>query len=206
MKKPLIVAACLLAGAAWAQSDVSERSVTLWTEPLGSVLLGSLFAANNDTYLMVPVGANVPLSHRVELVLELTPIWTRQDCEGPCSSRALALAVGTAWTPKPNASGGGFFLQPKLVGVLTRDTGADDVDVWTTARGQLSLGLDLGYRANLGRLSMAFVLGGSVGMGWNVQESTPSIFFSLMSWPERRSVNKPVWDLNLHLLRIGASF
>jgi hypothetical protein len=204
-----MVAACLLAGAAWAQPPPSTspgRPVTLWTEPLGPLLLGSFFAANDDTYFMVPVGANIPVGQELDLVLELTPIWTRQDCEGPCRTQALALAVGTAWTPRPNASGGGFFLQPKLVGVLNRDTGADDNEVWTTTRGQLSLGLDLGYRMNLGNFFLAFVLGGSVGMGWNVQASQPSIFFSLMGWPERRSTDKAVWDLNVHLVRIGASF
>jgi hypothetical protein len=208
MKRLLMVAACLMAGAVWAQPPpptASGRSVTLWTEPLGPLLLGSFYAANRDTYLMVPLGANVPLSRELDLVLELTPIWIRQDCEGPCKSQALALGVGTAWTPQPNTSGGGFFLQPKLVGVLARDTGVDN-EVWTTTRGQLSVGLDLGYRLNFDRLFLAFVLGGSVGMGWNVQESTPSIFFSLMGWPERRSVNKAVWDLNVHLVRIGASF
>jgi hypothetical protein len=179
--------------------------VTLWTEPLGPLVLGAFYAANRNTFLMVPVGANIPLSRERDLVLELTPIWIRQDCEGPCGSKALALAVGMAWTPQPNASGGGFFLQPKLVGVLTRDTGGEDV-VFTTTRGQLSLGLDLGYRLNFDRLFLAFALGGSVGLGWDVQASTPSIFFSLLGWPERRSTDKAVWDLNVHLVRIGASF
>jgi hypothetical protein len=179
--------------------------VTLWTEPLGPLVLGSFFASIRDTYLMVPVGANIPMGPTQDLVIELTPIWTRQNCEGPCRAQALALAVGTAWTPQPNASGGGFFLQPKLVGVLARQTGVDD-DVFTNTRGQLSLGLDLGYRMNLGRFFLAFVLGGSVGMGWNVEASQPSIFFSIMGWPGRRSADKAVWDLNIHLVRIGASF
>ncbi|HYH96367.1 hypothetical protein [Hyalangium sp.] len=188
--------------------------MTLWTQPVGALALWAGFRAvtQEDTYLMVPVGANVPLSPTQELVLELTPIWTRQDCEARCSSLALAVAVGTAWAVAPNGSGGGFFLQPKLVGVVSRDSREAGFEVpfdegsWSATRGQLSLGLDVGYRMNFGRFFMAFVLGGSVGLGWDVPTSSHSIFFSLLDWPQRSSQDKVVWDFNLHLLRLGASF
>jgi hypothetical protein len=179
--------------------------VALWTAPLGPLMLGPFNAANGNTYLMVPLGANIPLSREFDLVLELTPSWISQNCAPPCGSKTLALAVGTAWTPRPSASGGGFFLQPKLMGVLTRDTGGEDVTI-TTTQGRLLLGLDLGYRLNFDRLFLAFALGGNVGMGWNVHGSPQSTFVELAGRPEFGALDKVVWDLNVNFVRIGANF
>jgi hypothetical protein len=53
---------------------------------------------------------------------------------------------------------------------------------------------------------MAFVLGGSVGKGWNVPRSSESLFFSFLDTPERAREDKSVWDVNLNLVRIGGSF
>ncbi|WP_224365334.1 hypothetical protein [Hyalangium versicolor] len=202
MKNLCVLAAWLIAGAAWAAER--EPSLSLWIQPLSALTLTPLAASEGNTFLMVPGGANIPLSPTQDLVLEITPIMSLQECEGRCSTYGLSLAVGSSWTVLPNNSGGGFFLQPKLGGVVARDSrGGENTETGT----QLSLGLDLGYRTKLGPLFLAFVGGGSVGWGWNVPSSSQSVFFSLWDWPDlARRENKVVWDLNLHLLRIGASF
>jgi hypothetical protein len=224
MKKSWVLAACLFAGAAGAQPSEQSLeqespppepapSLSLWVEPLGPLALTPLMASVGNTFVMVPLGMHLPLSPSQDLVLELTPIFSRQRCESRCSSQMLALAVGTSWLLLPNNSRGGLFLQPKLIGVLAHDSRGVDVvmfshesGAWSEAGAQLSLGLDVGYRLRFGHLFLEFVLGGSVGRGWNVPSSSQSLFFSLLDWPERHREDKGVWDLNLHLLRVGASF
>ncbi|MBN1210731.1 MAG: hypothetical protein JXB05_38135 [Myxococcaceae bacterium] len=223
MKKCWVLAACLIAGAAWAQpveellleARAPERpapSVALWTEPLSALTVTPWYYSQENTFVMVPLGANLPLSPTQDLVLELTPLWTRQDCEARCSSQALALAIGTSWLVSPNGSGGGLFLHPKLVGVISRDRREAglptpiDEGSWSETGGQLSLGLDVGYRVSRGRLFLEFVLGASVGRGWNIPLSSQSLFFSFLDWPQRGREDKWVWDLNVHLVRIGVSF
>jgi hypothetical protein len=84
--------------------------------------------------------------------------------------------------------------------------GASDAGLWTETGSQLSLGLDVGYRVKSEHLFLAFILGGSVGRGWNIPASSSSLFFSFLDWPQPRRESKWVFDLNLNLLRIGASF
>lgn len=217
MKKTWILVACLFTATAWARpqtpspaSDAVEStsSVSVWAQPVGTLAFGLAgpLVGRGNAYFMLPLGMNVPLSPTRELVLELTPFLSRQECEGPCSTRALTLAVGSAWSLSPHSSRGSFFLQPKLVGVVARDVGVSDSGSWTRTGGQLSLGLDVGYRVNSEHVFLTFMLGGSVGRGWNVPTSNVSLLFSFLSWPEPRRESKWVFDLNLNLLRIGASF
>lgn len=217
LKKTWILAACLFTGTAWAQPEAtppasdtvkSGPSLSVWVQPLGALafgLAGPLLAPDNS-YFMLPLGMNVPLSPTQELVFEATPFVSRQDCEGPCRTHALALAVGSAWSLSPHSSRGSFFLQPKLIGLVARDVGSSDTGLWRETGGQLSLGLDVGYRVKGEHLFLAFILGGSVGRGWNVPTSSRSLFASFLDWPRASRKNKVVFDLNLNLLRIGASF
>ncbi|HZI09532.1 MAG TPA: hypothetical protein VE153_04015 [Myxococcus sp.] len=216
-KVGMLLAACLITGAAWAQPSAappgdSAPGVAVWVKPLSALTLTPVLASQGETFVMVPVGMNLPLGTRTDLVLELTPIWTRQDCEARCTGRALSLAVGPSFLVAPSSPGSGFFLQPKLVGVLAQQSRETELSVpgdpgsWSETSTQLSLGLDVGYQLRRGPLFLAFVLGASVGRGWNVPASSPSVFFSLVDWPERAREDKLTWDVNLHLLRVGASF
>lgn len=220
MTKTWVLAVCLIAGAAGARpateltasTAAAAPSVALWVKPLGPLTLTPILAAQDDTFVMVPLGMNIPLDATKELVLELTPIWTRLDCEARCTTQALSLAVGPSWTVVPTSPGSGFFLQPKLGAVVARDSREAgiatpfDEGSWSETGAQLSLGLDVGYQLRRGHLFLAFVVGASAGRGWNVAASSRSVFFSMVDVPERRREDKWVWDMNLHLLRIGASF
>lgn len=224
MTKSWLLAACLITGAAWAQpgttlddrppeAESSTPSVSLWVQPLSLLTLTPIAASEGNTLLMIPMGANFALGSRSDLVLEVTPILASYDCEASrCRTQGLAVAVGPAWTVVPTRPGSGFFLQPKLLGVLTRDSREVDFVVtgdegtWSETGRQLSVGLDVGYRMTRGHFFMAFVLGGSVGRGWNVPRSSDSLFFSVLDDPERARVDKGVWDINLNVVRIGGSF
>ena len=110
MKKTWMLVACLFTATAWARpqapspaSDTVESapSVSVWAQPVGTLafgLAGPLVGPGN-VYFTLPLGMNVPLSPTRELVLELTPFLSRQDCEGPCSTRALtsiSISCGSA--------------------------------------------------------------------------------------------------------------
>lgn len=221
MTKAWMLAAGLISGAAWAQPTVESsgdalpsepNGVAVWVKPLSALTLTPVMASRGETFVMVPVGANLPLGTSTDLVLELTPLWTRQDCEARCTGKALSLAAGPSFTLFSSRPGSGFFIQPKLTGVVAQQSREVDVTVpgdegaWSETSTQVSLGLDLGYQLRRGPLFLAFALGASMGRGWNVPDNSPSVFFSMVDWPERAREDKTTWDVNLHLLRIGASF
>jgi len=210
VKRVLTVVAVFLAATAEAQPDAVRMSSeaprpapALWVAPLFSLTLTPFAASQGSTLLMVPVGVNLPVSATREWVLELAPLFSHTRCEeAACSAFGLSLSAGMAWTLLPNGKGGGLFLQPKLVGLPSWVGG----NQWKAAGAQLSLGLDVGYRLNLGRLFLAFVVGGSAGRGWNVPRNTSSLYTSFLDIPTSYRTNKWVWDVNLNLVRIGANF
>ena len=72
--------------------------------------------------------------------------------------------------------------------------------------GQVSLGIDVGYRLPTQSLFLEFALGASVGYGWNVMDYVPSVYTSLWSRPSGGSSSRVVWDINPNLLRVGGRF
>jgi hypothetical protein len=199
---------CSLIGSTVQASPETERPVGLWIQPLSLMTFTPYAASQGDTFLTAPMGVHFPVSPSVDLALEATTIYVRQDCEADCLSRGLSLSVGAMLLSDPR--GDGFFLQPKLTGAVVHDkrlAGFNvpfEEDSWSRTRGQLSLGLDVGYRKTFGHLFLSFVVGGSVGRGWNVSDQ--SVFFALLDWPQNRGSNKWVTDLNANLFRVGASF
>lgn len=219
MNKLLFLALCVVTRLASAQPAAplsTARTWSPWIQPVGAMALPSLQSLSNGyvpRLFMLPLGLNVPVSRTHELVFEATPFAREDYCVSdyaPCGSRALAVALGLAWTFRPDSSRGGVFLQPKVIGVLERSwsarrTGPTE-DPWSATGRQLSVGLDVGYRVALGPVFLAFVVGASTGRGWGIPADHDSLFFSLLHAPQERRETKWVWDLNLHLLRLGANF
>ncbi len=204
-----------VAGAQPLEDTAHKRSWALWVQPLSPLMVTLQMAMLDGTFIMLPLGVNVPLGPTQDLVLELTPMFTsfsKEGCEEVCGSRALSVSLGIAKSLNPRTPGRGFFLQPKVVGVVARDSrnvGAPapfDKDSWSGVGGQLSLGLDVGYRLPFEHFFLSFVVGGSVGYGWNAPEQSQSIFYSLFGPPTRQRKDKLLWDPNLNLIRIGAEF
>ncbi|WP_434383753.1 hypothetical protein [Melittangium boletus] len=207
--KPLCVALCLVAGGAWAQEEAKapeERRPAFWLQPVAPILVNAALFTDGAYIATLPVGLNLPVSRRWDLVLELTPILKNHRYGG--GALAMAAAVGTAWFMQQRPAHDGFFLQPKLVGVIAYDRRNDFSESYqgpfNPVEKQLSLGLDLGYRIVVRGGFLDLLLGGSVGWGWNVPSSDNSLFLSLAEQlPSGYREDKRVWDPNLHLLRIG---
>jgi hypothetical protein len=222
--KRLLFAWCVLLGLGWACPAIASPSVeepearekpgvALWVEPLLVIPTTALNAFSYDTFFLLPLGLNVPLGPRQDLVVELTSFYRRvADCDGTCTSKVFSLAVGTSWRVGPGHSRGGFFIQPKLVAVLGIDEtsgyypgAGTDVD-WVTTGEQLSVGLDVGYRVPSKHLVLEFVLGGSVGHRWNLQTRYSGFVAALLARQYRAQPGNWVWDINPNLIRIGGRF
>ncbi|MBM7113515.1 hypothetical protein [Archangium primigenium] len=206
--KALCVALCLVAGASSAQEEASRpepHRPAFTFQPVASLLVLTRGASLDESLLfMLPVGMSVPLEERWrqwELMLELTPIYS----QGSASrwSLALALAAGATWFKNDTSPHQGFFLQPKLMGVILRDMSDRDSQRSSMAT-QVTVGLDIGYRVPVEIGQLDFLVGGGVGWGWNVPRDAPSLYLPLLgsSYGYDRT-NKVVWDPNLHLVRLG---
>lgn len=189
----------------------------LWTLPIthGSLLLMGPFAG--ALHLALPVGTNLQLSDRSDLVIEVTPMYTRRRCSedvGRCGTvRALKAYTGVAWTPWPGARGDGFFIQPKLGGMWSHAQDRPEGETVgpatrSTTGGQLTFGLDLGYRktAPRSRSFLAAVIGAGVGYSWNQRREEVDLGAQYgISWGDAKR-NGRIVDINMDILRFGFTF
>ena len=228
MRRFLSAGWCLFMGLGWAHSAEASPAVQeaearetptvgLWVAPPLLLPMAALDWSVRGHILMLPLGLSVPLGPRRDLVVELTPLYQGEyqsdPCEGDCHSQALSLAVGMSWSASPERSRGGAFVELKLIGVVENDSvdrylwnSSEGYEKWSATGGQLSVGVDVGYRFPTQHLLLEFVLGGSVGRGWNVPRSSTSAFTSFLLAPERERADKWVWDVNPSLVRIGGRF
>ena len=113
--------------------------MALWVQPMIALLAGYGAYFASATVVMVPLGLSVPLDPTWDLAVELTPIYAHRSCNRECTSRALALAVGPAWTVRPDGPWGGLFVQPKLLGVLAHTQREQDIAPIPVGGGRLQL-------------------------------------------------------------------
>lgn len=187
----------------------------------GLLLIGPVLGVGLN--ITLPVGMNVRLTDTTDAVFELRPMLARTRCinvHGDAVSRcgtlqALRATVGLAWIPSPKAGGAGFFIQPKLSGMVTHQT-VRGTEVPVTPEGtrmetgaQVSLGFDVGYRRMNPRSRSFFapVIGVAVGYSWNQQRDKVD---SEWLWGRRQRArgwqDKFIMDVNLDLLRFGVTF
>ncbi|RKH39964.1 hypothetical protein [Corallococcus llansteffanensis] len=229
MNKAMLIPVLLLLTATRAQAQAMEAlglrasvgekpGQVLWIAPVvhGSfMLMGPPMAGM--LHLALPVGTNLKLSDRTDLVIEVTPRFTRRRCTDDFDScgtvRALTVSTGLAWTPWPRARGDGFFLQPKLSGMVSNEKDRPDADEGqpanrSTTGGQLTLGLDLGYRKTTARSNfyLAAVFGAGVGYSWNQRRKELDLGAQYtVPWGEERR-NGRIVDINMDILRLGFGF
>lgn len=190
----------------------------LWTLPIahGSLLVMGPVVAGL-VHLALPVGTNLQVSDRTDLVIEVTPMYTRRRCSSDvtrCGSvRALKASTGVAWTPWPGARGDGFFIQPKLGGMLSHEQDRPDGETEgpagrSTTGGQLTLGLDLGFRktAPRSRSFLAAVIGAGVGYSWNQRREEVDLGAQYgIPWGDAKRSGRII-DINMDILRFGFTF
>lgn len=210
------VIAVLVSGVARAQpikDDVEPVSVStasqprsLWIQPVTPAAV-LIFSAKNS-YLgryafTLPMGLSIPLSPVNELVLEFTPLFI----VGGGSAYGLYAAAGLSRMVVPDGSGGGFFVHLKGIGAVGYNSFTEfdeDAQYISTEQAQLSLGLDVGYRFKSKRLFVDLLLGGALGVGFNM--STPNLGLGLVKLLTLPGGTRLTVDPNFHLLRVGTTF
>ncbi|QSQ26441.1 hypothetical protein JY651_16570 [Pyxidicoccus parkwayensis] len=227
MKKALLIPVLLLVATTRAEAveplspypSQGERPAhALWVVPMvhGSLLvMGPVMGG--VLHLGLPVGMNMQLSERTDLVLQVEPMYTRARCDenrGRCGTvRALKVSTGVAWTPWPQARGDGFFLQPRVDGMWSHEDDRPEYEAGAVANrsttgGQLTLGLDLGYRktAPRNRGYLAVAVGAGVGYSWNQRRKEIDLGAQYgMPWGDEERTGR-ILDINMDFLRVGFSF
>lgn len=185
---------------------------SVWVQPVGTVLFGLFGQA-----VYLPLGANVPLSEKTTLALELTPVvgsWRSiYDTSEPDRGqhwRVLAAAGPVFSFGRGPLSGP--FIQPKLMTVLAYDPNYayDEVRITGGVSFELQVGLDVGWQFTAGDWYVAPMLGASAGYCLNCSGDSRDFVSSLIT-PMAREYSsqrgpRPVLNLNLNLLRIGTAF
>ena len=193
--------------------------VVVFAQPLGTLFAAAALRA------YVPVGINVPLSERIDLVVEITG--TAGQWYG-CGSRSSGgwAAAGLAWFVRPREwLSRGLFLQPKMIGrhfstggsetrpVSLVSAGCSDADVDNIDGRdyELHVGLDLGYSMRIGIVEFVPLIGASVGLCQNCFgggvffmgdfEFTDTYFVPPGPRATRLSIG-----LNLNVARLGIRF
>ncbi|WP_240359689.1 hypothetical protein [Pyxidicoccus trucidator] len=163
------------------------------------------------------------MSDTTDWVFEVTPMLMRDPCSvlhgtpARCGTvRALKASVGVAWTPWPGERGDGLFIQPRVAGMWVHDAargteltgGVEEGDERNETGGQVTFGFDVGYRKTRARSRsfLAPVIGVGVGYAWN-QRREKFDFGALYGMPSANEwKDQRIVDLNLDILRFGATF
>ncbi|MBN8227738.1 hypothetical protein JYK02_09475 [Corallococcus macrosporus] len=197
---------------------VGERPEhVLWVAPVMHGFFAVMGPPMGDmVHLALPVGLNRKLSDQSDLVLEVTPRYSRRRCGEDVDScgtvRSLTVSTGLAWRPWARVRGNGFFLQPKLSGMVLNErdrpeAGEGDTTNRSSTGGQLTLGLDMGFqKTTASNFYLAFVFGAGVGYSWNQRRDVVDLGARYnLPWGSSRKSGGIV-DINLDLLRLGFGF
>jgi hypothetical protein len=198
----------LLASSAAAQPQVAARAegaqVEVWTEPLGMALAAGLTlnrdSSNVPTLFYAPVGVTWRASPGARpWTVELTPYHVRSsDIDGP--NWGARLSAGPVFGAGPGESGA-FVQQLGTLMVQRNFTDSFGVGV--------ELGVDVGYRFQLGRLSVTPLLGLGLGIGLGLQsQATHYLAYSTVDVAFNGSGGDlaPLYNVTLDLLRVGYNF
>ncbi|MCK8503151.1 hypothetical protein [Myxococcus fulvus] len=214
----------LLAPAAHAQVEHdSAPKNALWLSPVTHLSLLLAGPMTERLHLAIPVGFGRRFSESTTGVLEVTPMMTANRCDfepSRCSKlRQLKVTLGVAWKPSPRPRGQGFFLQPRLSGTWSRETlryrpnGRNYSLQYEDEQGfQVTLGLDVGYRAVTRGQAFFFepLVGLGVGYSFNQRRDTVDIGAQYAFIRNSHDVvargDRAILDLDLDLVRIGFLF
>lgn len=187
------------ASAAAPANPAEPRLFAVWVEPLP--LLTTAIG-----YSGFPVGSNIAIGPRSDVVVEVMPFLIRDSCDSVCGGRGLFVAVGMAFQLTGGPTRDGLFLQPKLIGHVARNSyiAGRHPNYWRSKEDEASLaiGADIGYRMTIGSLFLSPVLGVSAGYLQGGEHNNYPRFIT----GERVPASRWGYDINVHLLRLGLSF
>lgn len=181
-----------------AGEPLAEPHAAVWIEPPGTVLLG----LTGIFYL--PVGVNVPITQRLELVAEVTPLGYRAfGCTNNCQEYLGGYLALGALVHDGDLRLNGLFYQPKVVLAYFDETSvSQDLPTFKyPPQVEYTVGLDVGFQFTIGRWYSALVVGLRAGYATDL----PLGFASEPLWGYHQGPRADgfFWGFNLNLLRLG---
>jgi opacity protein-like surface antigen len=184
-----------------ASSAAAQPQVEVWAEPVGMALSAGVTLDDGDaTLFYAPVGITWRASPGARpWTVELAPYRLR-DSNLRGHNWGARLSAGPVYGAGPGESGA--FVQQLGTLMLQRNfTHSFGVGV--------ELGVDVGYRFQLGRLSVTPLLGLGLGVGLGLQsEASNYLAYSTMDVALNGAGGDivPLYNVTLDLLRVGYSF
>ncbi len=184
-----------------ASSAAAQPQVELWAEPVGMALSAGVTLDDGDALLFyAPVGITWRASAGARpWTVELAPYrMTDNDLRSP--NWGARLSAGPVHGAGPGESG--FFVQQLGTLMLQRNY-TDNFGVG------VELGVDVGYRFQLGRLSLTPLIGLGLGVGYGLEpQGTNYLAYSTLDVALNGSGSElaPLYNVTLDLLRVGYSF
>jgi hypothetical protein len=201
----------------------NEVQVADLPEPGPEAPRGSVFFSPVATGGMLSLGAVGPggLYLPIGGVMSLGPHWgvTAEASVGvPFMSEgrmndpgwAFSAAIGPTWFLREQGTDG-FFVTAKLSFQVSKpmsfptvafNAGAGPLPISTDTSYTFLIGGDVGYQWHLKKLTLALLLGGSIGYGYNRSEQIVTPF----DWTSSRPGGDVAYAINVDLLRIGYAF
>lgn len=194
----------------------------IWVQPAVPVAVAAFDAVNGLPLelIYVPVGATFETGGDWALSVELsyhryTPFCI--DSFYCYTAFGWIGSVGALYHPGGGGALHGFFIEPKLIAssvtTLYRDglsyspTGMHIPRPPNHASRGVELGVDIGYQLNFGNFYVAPVIGVSAGLCTSCLGGiTQSMAYSFGGDAQAAGGVAPIYDLNLNLLRVGATF
>jgi len=192
----------------------------LFTQPLGTLFMSV------EELVYVPLGVNVPVAPRADLVVQASA--TYGNWYG-CGSRSAGgwLSAGLAWFfQERRALDRGAFVQPTLIARYFDTSGArsspaqmlldacspQHVENLDGADYELHVGVDAGYSMRVGMLEITPVIGASLGLcmhcigGGALFVGPLQRYFDFYTTPLPRRTNRVTLGVNLNIVRLGVRF
>lgn len=196
---------------------IAERERAVWLQPVGTPVMAA------GGLLYIPAGATFPLTNDLRMTVEATLVGFGAGGSPRCSIGGcpaysqLWLAAGPVFAPLPHRHRG-FFVNPKLLAILSSEGASDPVEVspgmysppHLAGRSlEVQAGADVGYQLSYGSLYLATMLGLSAGVCFNcADKAQPTSILGPAFWgtSSRRTAAKPAWAVNMNLFRVGYAF
>ncbi len=210
--KHLVIAIVFASVAASAQTATPEqpsknRDNAVWVQPLGTAVLGL-----GSSTLHLPFGTYFKLGAGGTFTAELAITWAGPGAGGfedAAGYWQVGGSVGRLFALGSDDPLNGFFVQPKLQMLTSRDLGVLGPPPAPARQGpstgfEVQLAADVGYQRHFGAFFIGAGLGVGIGYGFNI---TSAGIWSAALAPSLLGGSTPsnhvTVSLNLNLLRIG---
>ena len=178
----------------------AEEGWALWVAPVPTVVVAALSPLPN---VAVSVGATRAFTRTLAVTWAFSALGGSSACgaveDAFCRSYGqVAVSLGFSSSLGTGTALDGFFIAPKVMLSVWRDASIHHSGGSTEGLG----GVDAGYQLRVGIFYAALVLGAVGGFSTSSPSSLAGPLWGSSRWGRLR----PVWGLNVDILRLGVAF